>query len=94
MATITDDQAINDIIKGLDSAQIKQLGTWNIVKAPPDPGINIVNSHFVLHREHDTQGNLSRKYCPADDTATDISMKSLGCIKFEKIHGPFNLNVV
>ena len=70
MSTIMEDQPhIDQVINGPESdhwkeaieaklAQIKKLGTWEIVEAPP--GANIIDSHFVLHRKYNAQGNVSR----------------------------------
>ena len=38
-------------------AQIEKLGTWDIVKAPPDT--NIINSQFILCCKWNAQGNIS-----------------------------------
>jgi len=38
--------------------QIKKLGTWDIVEAPPDA--NTIDSQFILHCKRDAQGNISQ----------------------------------
>ena len=70
IAAIMEDQPHTDqVINGLESdhwreaieaqlTQIKKLGTWEVIEAPP--GINIIDSHFVLCWKCNAQGNNSR----------------------------------